>query len=76
MQQELRVVAYLVDGIEYFIATNRLDLAADDIARTYKTPRGDWEVLCLVETASEGLSFTDATACRTDYLSAAGNLLS
>ena len=38
---ELRVVGYLIDGLDYFIATNRFDLSAEDIARIYKLR---WEI--------------------------------
>lgn len=32
----VRLVAYRVDGVEYFIATNRFDLSAPEIAQIYK----------------------------------------
>lgn len=35
-EKELRVVGYRVDGKDYWIATNRHDLSAEDIARVYK----------------------------------------
>ncbi len=35
-QKQLRLVAYLVDGVEYWIATNRFDLSAEHIAQIYK----------------------------------------
>ena len=40
-EHEVRVVAYKVDGIEYFIATDRFDLSAEDIALAYKLR---WEI--------------------------------
>lgn len=40
-KHELRVVGYLIDGIEYFIATNRFDLPAEGIAHIYKLR---WEI--------------------------------
>jgi hypothetical protein len=35
-QKQLRLVAYLVDGVEYWIATNRFDLSAEHIAQIYR----------------------------------------
>ena len=35
-KKELRVVGYRVDGTDYWIATNRYDLTAEDIAQVYK----------------------------------------
>ena len=35
-KEEVRLVAYRVDGKEYWIATNRHDLTADEIAEAYK----------------------------------------
>jgi len=35
-QKELRLVAYRVEGIDYWIATNRFDLKAEQIAQIYK----------------------------------------
>jgi hypothetical protein len=35
-EKELRVVAYRVDGKEYWIATNRYDLTAEQVAQAYK----------------------------------------
>lgn len=35
-EKEVRVVAYRVKNIEYWIATDRLDLAAEDVANIYK----------------------------------------
>ncbi len=35
-QKQLRLVAYRVDGIDYWIATNRFDLKAEQIAQIYK----------------------------------------
>jgi hypothetical protein len=40
-EKELRVVGYMVAGIEYFIATNRFDLSAEEIAHIYKLR---WEI--------------------------------
>jgi hypothetical protein len=35
-QKQLRLVAYSVDGVDYWIATNRFDLSAEQIAQIYK----------------------------------------
>jgi len=35
-KKELRVVGYRVDGTDYWIATNRYDLSAEDVAQVYK----------------------------------------
>ena len=35
-EKELRVVGYRVDGKEYWIATNRYDLTAEEVAQVYK----------------------------------------
>jgi len=35
-QKQLRLVAYRVDGVDYWIATNRFDLSAEQIAQIYK----------------------------------------
>ena len=35
-QKQLRLVAYRVEGIDYWIATNRFDLKAEQIAQIYK----------------------------------------
>lgn len=35
-EKELRVVGYRVDGVEYWVATSRYDLAAEQIALIYK----------------------------------------
>jgi len=35
-EKELRLVAYRVDGKEYWIATNRHDLTAEEVAQAYK----------------------------------------
>lgn len=35
-EKPVRVVAYLIDGVEYWIATNRFDLSAEQIANAYK----------------------------------------
>ena len=35
-KKELRVVGYRVDGKDYWIATNRDDLSAEDVAQVYK----------------------------------------
>jgi hypothetical protein len=35
-KKELRVVGYHVDGKDYWIATNRYDLSAEDVAQVYK----------------------------------------
>jgi hypothetical protein len=35
-KEELRVVGYRVDGKDYWIATNRHDLSAEDVAQVYK----------------------------------------
>ncbi len=35
-KKELRVVGYRVDGTDYWIATSRYDLSAEDIAQVYK----------------------------------------
>jgi hypothetical protein len=35
-EKELRVVGYRVDGKDYWIATNRYDLSAEDVAQVYK----------------------------------------
>ena len=40
-QRPLRVVGYRVDGKTYWLATNRFDLAATDIAQIYKLR---WEI--------------------------------
>ena len=40
-EHEVRIVAYRVAGVEYFIATDRFDLSAEDIALTYKLR---WEI--------------------------------
>ena len=40
-EKEIRVVAYKVAGVEYWIATNRYDLSAEDIAMAYKLR---WEI--------------------------------
>jgi len=40
-KHEVRVVAYRVAGVEYFIATDRFDLSAEDIALAYKLR---WEI--------------------------------
>ena len=40
-EKSIRLVAYKVDNIEYWIATNRYDLSAEDIALAYKLR---WEI--------------------------------
>ena len=40
-EKPIRLVAYKVDGVEYWIATNRYDLSAEDIALAYKLR---WEI--------------------------------
>lgn len=35
-QKQLRLVAYRIDGVDYWIATNRFDLNAEQIAQIYK----------------------------------------
>ncbi len=35
-EQQLRVVGYRVDNVEYWIATNRYDLTAEEVATVYK----------------------------------------
>lgn len=40
-QKEVRVVGYTVDGIEYWIATDRFDLSAEQIAMAYRLR---WEI--------------------------------
>jgi len=40
-EKPIRLVAYQVDGVEYWIATNRYDLSAEDIALAYKLR---WEI--------------------------------
>jgi hypothetical protein len=35
-QKQLRLVAYSIDGVDYWIATNRFDLSAEQIAQIYK----------------------------------------
>ena len=35
-RKQLRLVAYNIDGIDYWIATNRFDLSAEQIAQIYK----------------------------------------
>jgi hypothetical protein len=35
-QKQLRLVAYSIDGVNYWIATNRFDLSAEQIAQIYK----------------------------------------
>ncbi len=35
-EKELRLVGYRVDGTEYWIATNRYDLTAEEVAQVYK----------------------------------------
>ena len=35
-EKELRLVGYIVDGIKYWVATNRFDLSAEQIALVYK----------------------------------------
>ncbi len=35
-EKELRLVGYRVDGTDYWIATNRYDLTAEDVAQVYK----------------------------------------
>ena len=35
-EKELRVVGYCADGKDYWIATNRYDLSAEDVAQVYK----------------------------------------
>ena len=35
-QKQLRIVAYRVKGVEYWIATNRFDLTSEQIAQVYK----------------------------------------
>jgi len=40
-QQELRLVAYTIDETDYWIATNRFDLSAEQIAEAYKLR---WEI--------------------------------
>ena len=50
-KKEIRVVAYKVAGIEYWIATNRYDLSAEDIAMAYKLRWENRKFLCMVETS-------------------------
>jgi hypothetical protein len=40
-EKSIRVVAYRIDGIEYWIATDRYDLSAEDVAQAYKLR---WEI--------------------------------
>lgn len=40
-KRELRLIAYKIEGVEYWIATNRFDLTADQIAEAY---RQRWQV--------------------------------
>ena len=40
-EKPIRLVAYKVDGVEYWIATNRYDLSAENIALAYKLR---WEI--------------------------------
>jgi len=40
-EKPVRVIAYHVDGVNYWIATDRFDLAAEDIAVAYKL---QWEI--------------------------------
>ena len=35
-RKQLRLVAYSIDGVDYWIATNRFDLSAEQIAQIYK----------------------------------------
>ena len=35
-EKELRLVGYIIDGVKYWIATNRYDLSAEQIALVYK----------------------------------------
>lgn len=40
-EKPIRVVAYKIDGIEYWIATDRYDLSAENVAQAYKLR---WEI--------------------------------
>ena len=48
----LRLVGYEVDRIKYWIATNRYDLSAEQIAQAYKLRWDIEKLFCLVEKAS------------------------
>jgi transposase len=40
-EKELRLVGYTIDGVKYWVATNRYDLSAEQIASIYKLR---WEI--------------------------------
>ena len=40
-KKAIRLVAYKIGGVEYWIATNRYDLSAEDVAQAYKLR---WEI--------------------------------
>ena len=55
-KKPLRLVGYLIDDVKYWVATDRFDLTADEIALIYKLSLGDRNILWLVETTPPGLS--------------------
>ncbi len=77
-EKELRLVGYRIDGKDYWVATNRYDLTAEEVAQVYKLR---WNRL--VEASPQGISpdcqkrirSHGSTAWWPHYLSATGHLL-
>mgnify|MGYP002813827481 CR=1 FL=1 len=82
-EKEVRLVGYRVENVDYWIATDRHDLSAEQIAFAYKLRWEHRDFLRLVETPSEGLPpyfkepiWADGPdAGRIDHLHPLGHLL-
>jgi IS4 transposase len=82
-KEPLRLVGYEVDRFKYWIATNRIDLTAEQIAAAYKLRWGienffAWwkrhlKVYHLIARSEHGLMVQNSG--RSDHLSVIGNLL-
>jgi hypothetical protein len=82
-ERPVRLIGYRVENTDYWVATDRYDLSAEQIAFAYKLRWNYRDILRLVETASEGLPpyFKEQIrtygpdAGRIDYLHPLGHLL-
>jgi len=83
-QTPLRLVGYEVQGVKYWIAANRYDLSAEQIAQAYKLRWNIENFFRLVEKTSESLSsdrpeslrLDGSNPVRSDHIFAAGLVLS